>query len=416
MVSLNLTAAQTDAFDRILSQAVSSKTTGGLFFGATTVDGPIYMHAGGTKLINDPSSSAVNEDTVFWLCSQTKMITTIAALQLIDQGKIALDTPIESVLPELANPVVVTGRNEAGWPTTTTPAKEKILFGHLLNHSSGLDYFHDGTTPASGMPIAYSHSYADDEGIPTFFNIVKGSFPGVPLRFEPGTDFGYGFSTDCAGFIVERLSGKSLEQYFKDHIFAPLGITSASFYLTPELKDRLLPLAYRTKSGVIENWKGPSPVDHDPGHVRVHLGGVGLYASEKDYLTVLRHLLQIKAGSAINPILSRASANSMFAPTLPPAGAATIGAFSSVADPYLGSPTPGTGVDFGRGLCVTMVDLPGKRRKGSGSWGGWASTSFFVDPATGVAAVFGMQVVPTGDNRHLKMWDLLERELYKALL
>jgi len=188
--------------------------------------------------------------------------------------------------------------------------------GQLLNHSSGLDYGVDGTTPMSGatraMPVAYSHSYKEGEDVTTFFKILKGSLSGVPLRFEPGTNFAYGFSSDCAGFIVERLSGKSLDQYFQDHIFGPLGIKSASFYLTPPLKDRLLPLSYRTKSGTVERWNATPVVDQDPAHVRVHLGGVGLYASQKDYLAVLRHLLQIKAGSAANPIVSRASVDTMY--------------------------------------------------------------------------------------------------------
>ncbi|KAJ7629725.1 beta-lactamase/transpeptidase-like protein [Mycena polygramma] len=408
MATPKLTTAQTDAFDRILSEAVSSKTSGGVFFGVTTADEAVYIRTAGTKLIDDPASGAVNEDTVFWLCSQTKLITSIAALQLIEQGKIALDTPVESVLPELANAVVITARDDKGRPTSTVPAKEKILFGHLLNHSSGLDYNYDWTTPPGGMPLAYSHSYGAGEDVSTFLNFLKGPLPNVALKFEPGTDFAYGFSSDCAGFVVERLSGKSLEQYFQDHIFAPLGITSASFYLTPELKDRLLPLAYRTKSGVIENWKGPSPIDHDPAHRRVHMGGVGLYASEKDYLTLLRHLLQIKAGRATNPILSRASVDSMFTPTLPAAGLASLG----VMAPYAG--LPATGVDFGRGLCVNTVDMPGKRNEGSGTWGGWASTSFFIDPTAGLAAVVGNQVVPTGDAEHRRLCDALERVLYKA--
>ncbi|KAJ6578097.1 beta-lactamase [Mycena capillaripes] len=415
MASPSLSQAQTEAFDRILSDAVSSKSTGPLFFGVTTADAAIYTHAVGTKLIDDPTSGNIDEDTVFWLCSQTKMVTTIAALQLIDQGKITLDTPVETVLPELADPVVVTGRDEAGRPTTTTPAKEKITFGQLLNHSSGLDYFHDGTTPASGMPIAYSYSYKDED-VSAFFKILKGPFSGVPLKFEPGTDFGYGFSSDCAGFIVERLSSKSLEQYFQDHIFAPLGITSASFYLTPALKDRLLPLSYRTKSGVIERWKRPSVIDQDPAHVRVHLGGVGLYASEKDYLTILRHLLQIKAGRATSPILSRASVDSMFEPTLPPAGGTTLNALAGMADPYLGLAPGSAGVQFSRGLSVNIDDVPGKRKGRAGAWGGWASTEFFMDPATGVAAVFGMQLVPTGDDTHKRLFDALERELYKGLV
>ncbi|KAJ7018818.1 beta-lactamase/transpeptidase-like protein [Mycena alexandri] len=399
-----LSATQKDAFDRILADAVASKSLPALFFGITTADGPIYMHQEGTKLVDDPASEAIDEDTVFWLCSQTKMITSIAALQLIDQGKITFDTPVESILPELAAPVVVTQHDDAGRPSATVPAKGKITFGQLLNHSSGLDYNLDGTTPASGMPVAYSHSYKDED-VSAFFNILKGSLPGVPLRFEPGTNYAYGFSTDCAGFVVERLSGKSLEQYFQDHIFAPLGITSASFYLTPTLKERLLPLSFRVKTGALERWKRPSVIDVDPANVRVHMGGVGVYASQKDYLAILQHLLQIQAGTANTPILSRASVDSMFASTLPAAGAASLSATVPL----------GVSFQFGRGLCVNTADIPGKRRAGSGTWGGWANTSFFVDPATGVAAVFATQLVPAGDAAQMRLYELLEREMYSGL-
>ncbi|KAJ7809167.1 beta-lactamase/transpeptidase-like protein [Mycena leptocephala] len=412
MTSFSFSAAQADSLNRILADAVSSKTAGAVFFGVTTADGPIYMHTAGTKLPDEPESGTIDEDAVFWLCSQTKLITTLAALQLVEQGKIALDTPVDTVLPELADPVVVGGCDDVGRPTTATPAQRKITFGQLLNHSSGLDYSLDETPlPAYTLARAYSHSY-ENEDVSVFFNILKGSFSGVPLNFEPGTNYAYGWGLDCAGFVVQRLSGKSLERYFQDHIFSPLGITSASFYLTPPLKDRLLPLAQRNASGIVEKWKGPSVFPQDPANVRVNLGGVGLYASQKDYLAVLRHLLQIKGGRAASPLLSRASVDSMFTPSLTPAGATTL--FLQRADPHLGLPSGAA--QHGHGLFVNTADVPGKRRSGSGAWGGWASTSFFVDPTTGVAAVFGMQVAPTGDTTHTKqLLSVLEREVYSAL-
>jgi len=413
----SISTATKSNFDRILADAVSSKSTAAYFFGVTNGEGPIYMRAEGMKLVDDPTSGVIDEDTVFWLCSQTKMITTIAALQLIDQGKITLDTPAETVLPELADPVVVTAHDEAGRPVTTVPATNKITLGHLLNHTSGLDQWVDGTIPMSGvmrgMPVAHSHSYKDGEDVSTYFKILKGSLSGVPLRFEPGTNFAYGFSTDCVGFIVEQLSGKSLEQYFQDHIFHPLGITSASFCLTPALKERLLPLSYRTKNGTVERWNGPPVVDQDPEHVRVHLGAIGLYASQKDYLTVLRHLLQIKAGTAANPILSRAAVDSMFEPTLPTAGVDTLTGLLGMLWPHFG--LPAGAAQFGRGLFVNTADVPGKRKKGSGAWGGWAATSHFVDHTTGVAAVFATQILPTGDDTHERLYNELERALYAGL-
>ncbi|KAJ6601929.1 beta-lactamase/transpeptidase-like protein [Mycena vulgaris] len=409
MPSPSLSATQKDTFNRILSEAVSSKSTPALFFGVTTADGTIYMDQEGKKLVDDPTSEPIDEDTVFWLCSQMKLITTIAALQLVEQDKIALDTPVDIVMPELANPVVITGEDEAGNPLTT-PAKNKITFGQLLNHTSGLDGGALAQSRENGIPDMY---LLGDQDVSAVFNHLKGSLASVPLKFEPGTDFSYGHSTDCVGFIVERLSGKSLEQYFKDHIFAPLGITSASFYLTPPLKDRLLPLSYRTKSGVIERWKDSPVIDLDPAHIRVHFGGANLYASQKDYLALLRHILQIKAGTATTPILTHASVDSLFAPTLPPAGATNVERIMRWSDPYFG--LPAGGAQFSRGLFVNTVDVPGRRKSGSGAWAGWANTSFFIDPTTGVAAVFATQLAPRFDNTHHRLYDILEKTLYAGL-
>ncbi|KAJ6507849.1 beta-lactamase/transpeptidase-like protein [Mycena vitilis] len=413
MTPASLSTAHKDALDRISFDAVSSKSTPALFFGVTTADGPLYTRTAGTKVVDDPTSDAIDEDTVFWLCSQTKLITAIAALQLIERGKIQLDTPVETVLPELADPVVVTSYDEAGWVCTTTPAKGKIVFSQLFNHSSGLDYWADRMTPSTDLPEAYTHRYKKGEDVSTFFKLMKGSLPGIPLKCEPGTKFTYGFSTDCVGFIVERLSGKSLEQYFQDHIFAPLGITSASFYLTPRLKDRLLPLSYRTKGGTLERWKGEPVTEQDPAQVRVHMGGVGLYASQKDYLTVLRHLLQIKAGSATSPILSCASVDSIFAPSLPPVAAKIVRAYVRFIHPRLDVPVGGA--QCGYGLFVNTMDIPGRRKAGSGAWDGYATTSFFIDPTSNVAAVFATQLLPIGDATHERLYEELERELYAGL-
>ncbi|KAJ7683565.1 beta-lactamase/transpeptidase-like protein, partial [Mycena rosella] len=393
------------------AEAVRSKSTPALFFGVTNVDGEIYMHQAGTKWVDNPSSGFIDEDTVFWVCSQTKLITTIAALQLLEQGKIALDTPVEQILPELANPVIVTGTDDDG-NLLTTPAKFKITFGQLLNHTSGLDYFVDGTLPPSLLPLSYSHNYKGED-VSVFFKMLKGTLPGVPLKFEPGTNFAYGFSSDCAGFIVERLSGKSLEQYFQEFIFAPLGITSTSFYLTPALKERLLPLSNRNADGTIETLNQHSYIEQDPANVTVNFGGVGLYSSQKDYLTILRHLLQIKSGRATNQILTLASVNKMFEPTVPPAGGVAVNAVAALLSKYLGLPA-GT-AQFSRGLLFNTEDVPGKRRKGSGTWGGWANTSFFVDPTTGVAAVFATQLTPASDDKYEQLFSVLEKELYSGL-
>ncbi|KAJ6512620.1 beta-lactamase [Mycena sanguinolenta] len=413
MTPLTLSTATKDALERILSDAVARKSTPAMFLGVTTANGPIYVNTVGNKFFDDPASPAIDQDTVFALFSQTKLITSIATLQLIEQGKIALDTPVETVLPELANPVVVTAQDEMGRPTTTVPANGKITVAHLLNHTSGLDYFINGILPPDDNTWLYKHDYKDDEDVSTFFKMLKGSHSGVPLRFEPGTSWIYGFSVDCLGFIVERLSGKSLEMYFQDHIFTPLGITSMSFCLSPSMQEKLLPLSYR-KDGKLERWGNRPPMfDRDPAKVRVHLGGVGLYGSQKDYLALLTHLLQIKADCASAAILSHASVESIFTPSVPPTGILPLNGFAGFVHPYLGLPA-GTG-QFGHGLFVNTTDVPEKRKSGSGCWSGMPMTSFFVDPTTGVAMVFATQVLPAADDTHERLYDIVEREVYGGL-
>ncbi|KAJ7789771.1 beta-lactamase [Mycena olivaceomarginata] len=419
MASPVLSAAAKDALNQILSDAVARKSAPAMFLGVTTVDGPIYVQTAGTTLVDDPKSPPIDEDTVFALFSQTKLITTIATLQLVEQGKILLDTPVETVLPELANPVVATAQDETGRATTTVPAKNKITLRQLLNHTSGLDYRINGALPLDIVPPEYKHNYTNDEDSSKFFKILQASHSGVPLRFEPGTNcecvhshqrclfvknnsVAYGFSTDCAGYVVERLSGKSLEQYFQDHIFGPLGMNST-----------LLPLSHRTAGAEsVKRWNRPPVFDRDPAKVRVPLGGVGLYGSQKDYLKLLTHLLQIK-GPANAQILSRASVESMFMPSLEPTAAATINGVVGFVHPYLGLPP--AAAQFSHGLLVNTADVPGKRRSGSGCWSGMAMTSYWVDPATGVAVVFATQLLPGLDNTHERLYDLVEREVYAGL-
>ncbi|KAJ6631569.1 beta-lactamase/transpeptidase-like protein [Mycena sp. CBHHK59/15] len=336
----------------------------------------------------------------------TKLITTIAALQLVEQGKIALSTPAAQVLPELADPVILTGRDAAGKPATTAPARNAITLGHLLNHTSGMEYHLEGTLSGS----ATDRGYVKGEDSATFFEVLKGELPGLLLKFEPGTDFAYGLSTDCVGFIVERLSGKSLDQYFKDHIFTPLGITSASFYLTPALKERLLPLSFRNSEGTLERWNNQLTImPQDPEQTNVHFGGVGLYGSLKDYLTLLRHLLQIKAGTAVaHPLLAPASVASLFEPTLPAPATNSLAAMLGL---------PAGSAQFSLGLMLNTVAPPGRRSVGSGAWAGWACTSYVVDPDTGVAVVFGTQLLPAAgfDMTYEKLWVEVEEAIYAGL-
>ncbi|KAJ7288424.1 beta-lactamase/transpeptidase-like protein [Mycena rebaudengoi] len=413
----SLSASKRDALDLILAEAVKNKIVPHLFVGVTNVESEIYMQQVGTKIVDDHSSGFVDEDSTYMLWSQTKFITAIAAMHLIEQGKITLDTPVDEILPELANPVVATEYGADGKPSATTPAKSKITFGQLLNHSSGLDYSLSSHPLDSGLCFSYTTIYKDNRGgVSEFFKLNKGSLPGQPLRFEPGTGFAYGFGNDCAGFVIERLSGKTLEEYFQQYIFALLGIKSMSFYPTPNIKERLLPLTFRKADDrSLEPFNDRFTVlPRDPADIKVHLGGVGLFGSLKDYLTILRHVLQIKVGKAVNPILSTASVEEFFKPSLSEGGVTMLGQMV----PYLakGLDMPAGAQQYSHGLLLNTVDVPGKRRKDSAACeSGWANTSFFIDPASGIAFVLGTQLVSPADDEYEKLYNEVERALYAGL-
>ncbi|KAJ3527935.1 hypothetical protein NMY22_g9599 [Coprinellus aureogranulatus] len=274
------------------------------------------------------------------------------------------------------------------------------------------------------MGRGYTGEHDREDRVGGFVRHIQGDFPGIPLKFEPGSSWTYGWSSDMLGFLVEAVTGLSFEQYCQENIFKPLGIR-ASFYLTPSLRADLVRLTFRDPDGKIVPWAGQTPIiEQDPEKVFAHLGGVGLYTSMRDYLTLLRHILRVKGALILllttcglvyyrpddlpvqgTPLLSQNAAESLFEPTLTPRG-------SSFLDRYI---MVYKGLQFSTGLALMGEDVPGMRRKGSGWWGGWAGTQFFLDPTSGVAVVFGSQLVPPGDEKVVKLQRDLERTLYANL-
>ncbi|KAF8893003.1 beta-lactamase/transpeptidase-like protein [Infundibulicybe gibba] len=322
------------------------------------------------QIFDDPSSGAVDVDTVEWICSETKLIVALAGLKLIEQGKIQLDTPVAQYLPELANPVIIEGYSPDG-KAITRPATTAITFQHLLNFTSGL-FYNDKAGPVTQLPLAYTHSHKEENPIEFFFKIIQGDLPGVPLLFEPGSNWAYGFSSDCVGFIVERITKQTLEEYCKEHIFGPLGLKSTSFYLTPDLKARLQPLTFRKPDGALTRFTDQYELmEHDyTKGASYHLEYIPspswwarlVFDTERIscHPPALASDLGIdrkSAGTAKDPILSVQSVASLFEPSLSDAGAASLSKIF---------PIPGVQWQWSTGLCVNTNDWDGKRRKDSG--------------------------------------------------
>lgn len=390
--------------DNFIKDTIAAKKIPGFVLGVSNIEREIYFRGGGTNVVHDPSSGEVNPDSVFWICSQTKMIAALAALKLVEQGKISFDTPLSDYLPEFRNPIIV--EKTSTQKTKFTPAKTVVTLKHILNFSSGL-FYPVVREDLHGLSNGYASKemHATQDPTSAFFRIVIGELPALPLKFEPGTDFVYGWSSDVIGFIVEKVSGQTLEQFCKEHITGPLGMES-SFYLTPELKRRLVNLTFRDSNGGMNPWANQvNIIEQDPSKVRLHLGGVGMYSSMRDYLKILRHLMQINAGRPVaNPILKVDTVRQIFVPALSDKGSKSLSEFSMAE-----------GTQWGTALAICTQDWPKRRRKGSVFWGGWAGTSHFIDPTSGIAVVFGVQITPSRDLEVVQVWSKLEALIYSAL-
>jgi CubicO group peptidase (beta-lactamase class C family) len=328
---------------------------------------------------------AVETDTLWRIYSMTKPITSVAAMMLYEQGAFELTDPISRWLPEFA-----ASRVYVGGPATrpvTVPATEPIRVWHVLTHTAGLTY-------------AFHHAHVTDEiyrlagfDLEASNNLdLAGSvaaWAGLPLAFEPGTEWLYSAATDVLGRLVEIWSGTSLDRYLADHVFDPLGMTDTAFSVGPDDHNRLAAL-YAIAPGMPAKFRYDAlgePFKHEP---RWLSGGGGLVSTSHDYMQFCHLLL---GGGALDGerLLSPRTLSYMSRNHLP--GGADLATFGR----RLTSETRYDGTGFGLGLAVTDDPVAAKVLCGQGEsyWGGMASTAFWVDPAEDLAVVFMTQLLPS---------------------
>lgn len=216
-------------------------------------------------------------DTFMWMASFTKLMTSVCAMQLVEQGKVALDEPVYKHIPELASLPILTGIDEStGKPIeeeNTTP----ITLRHLLTHTSGITY--DILHPFTVAWLKYHKMPGGASG-----KLLERF--AAPLIFAPGTGWAYGPSTDYAGLLVERVSGKRLEAYMQEHLWAPLGIKEASFHpsIRADLQGRLADMGARTPDGRLTHFEGPFPwADGEGKEMEGDHGGHGSFSTAEEY-------------------------------------------------------------------------------------------------------------------------------------
>jgi methyl acetate hydrolase len=379
--------------DTALRAAANAQELPGVVALAATDGGMLYEGVFGRRRLD--GGPAMTRDTVFRVASMIKPITSVAALQLVEQGKLSLDAPVPDIDAALASPQVLDGFDGAGAPRLR-PAVRPIALHHLLTHTSGFAY-----RLWDSKALAY---FNEMQRLPL---AQRSKLPKTPLMFDPGQRWQYGTSIDWVGRIVEAISGEPLDRYFRRNILDPLGMHDTSFVISPQQRAREASVHRREADGSLK----PQPMETQAAR-RTFSGGGGIYSSGPDYLTFIRMLLN--GGSFNGARVLRPDTVALMGQNQ--IGAVEAGILKTTAPAISGDVDffPGVDLKWGFGHMINMQAIPGGRSAGSLTWAGLFNTYYWIDPRRHIAAVFMTQVLPFADERALRVYRAFERGVYTA--
>ena len=329
----------------------------------------------------------MTQDTVFWLLSMTKAITATACMQLVEQGKLSLDQPMSEVLPELAAPMVLEGFDASGKPKLR-PAKRAITLRHLLTHTSGFTY----SNWSDRIP-----QYEKATGMVDIAESKNGAFAS-PLEFDPGDRWQYGIGMDVVGKIIEAISDQSLEIYFREHIFEPLGMANTGFLISSAQKQRTATTYARQADGSLK----ALPFEM-PQRPEFFSGGGGLFGTPRDYMAFLQMLLgdgTFNGAQILKPQTVAAMRTNQ------------IGDLD--VNP-LKSSSPAWSNDANLFFDINTMPGPNGRSAGSCSWAGLLNCYYWIDPVKKATGAMFTQLLPFYDARVVDLYGAFERGLYAGL-
>jgi len=342
----------------------------------------------------------VSIDSLFRIYSMTKPVVAAATLLLCEDGRLSLDTPVGEVIPAFRTLTVATDANGA-----TDPARPMTV-AHLLTHASGI------TNSWNGDAASAAYRDAGLDAGTWMFNPAIGGLEGfaeriaaVPLRFQPGEGWLYGYSLDIAGLVIQRVSGLSLGAFLKERLFDPLGMSDTGFHAPADGAARMTDLwTVRNGSPLIVERGATSASLRPPA---AQSGSAGLVSSLRDYG---RFADMLAGGGAVGgvKVMSPASVVQMTSPYGSQVRVAVgLGRFAAIG---LGG--SGSGLGQALGGVTTLSDVAGPGSRGEYSWGGAASTTFWVAPEIGLSVVVMTQRLPSGS---VPLRDTLRPLIYGAL-
>ncbi len=384
------------SLDAVLQRGVQPGGVPGVVAMVTNREGTLYEGAFGVRKLG--TDLKMTRDTVVLIASMTKALTSVAALQLVEQGKLDLDSPASKWLPDLGKIQVLEGFDEAGKPKLRAP-KRAVTLKHLLTHTAGFSYqFFNANLQkwqaATGAPGFASSEYASLQ---------------MPLMFDPGERWEYGVNTDWAGLLVEKASGQKLNAYLAEHVLKPLGMTSTSMKISADMRSRLASIHARLPDG------GLAPIDLEiPQEPEVEMGGHALYGTCGDYLKFVRMMLNGGQGEK-GRVLKAETVEAMSRNQLD--GGMQVPSIKS-SDPTLSNdmPLPADNPHFwSLAFMINSKTLPTGRKAGSLMWAGLANSYYWIDQTSGVGGVYLTQILPFADVKSLPLFFEFEATTYQSL-
>jgi CubicO group peptidase (beta-lactamase class C family) len=331
----------------------------------------------------------VETDTVWRIFSMSKPITSVAAMMLYEEGEFELTDPVSRYLPAFADVRVWAGGSDQ--KPVTVPATEPVRIWHLLTHTSGLTYGFHHAHPVDAIYRAHGFEWSMPRGADLAECCDR--WASLPLLFQPGAEWNYSVGTDVLGRVIEVASGQRLDQFLASRVTGPLGMTDTRFWLPAPETGRLAALYTPGQGGRASRLDALAKVADKPPVLLS--GGGGLVSTAADYHRFTQLLLDIP-GSPPGELdgtrlLGPRTVAYMTRNHLP--GGADLETFGRP----LFAEVPFRGVGFGLGFAVMLDPAAGKTLSSAGefSWGGAASTAFFVDPGEQLAVSFFTQLLPS---------------------
>lgn len=341
----------------------------------------VYSQAVGWR--DREARAPMREDTIFRIASQSKALTSVAIMMLMEEGKLLLNDPVGKFLPEWKETTVAVPRDDGGYDVV--PARRAITIRDLLTHTAGISYGY-GPGEDRWREAGITDWYFADREEPV--SAVVARMPALPMQAQPGEQFVYGYNTDILGVVVEKISGQTLDAFLRERLIEPLGMTDTSFYLPRDKADRLAVVYADEEEGVS---RAPDATDADwrpygQGHYlngpRVAFsGGAGLLSTAADYS---RFLEMMRRGGELDGkrYLSPKTVELM-----------TV---NHLTDAVEYAPGMGFGLGFAVREDVGLAGEPGS--EGEFSWGGAYHSQYWVDPRERMTVSYMVQLIPSGDN------------------